>query len=124
MHVAEQPSPVIVLWSSHCSPSSRTPSPHRGYLISATRHTSSRFQPPNWFEESEVSVHRTWAVPPVMYGVRSTSWNRHSRSVWLSVACGVSAFCHAVWPLTSIVAASYVRSSTVSHRQYWRWTFA
>ena len=46
MHALEQPSPLVVLPSSHCSPSSSTASPHFGYLISATMHTSSRFQPP------------------------------------------------------------------------------
>jgi hypothetical protein len=64
--VAEQPSLLAVLPSSHCSPLSMTPSPHSGYLISATRQTSSRFQPPNSFDESESSVHRTDAVPSVM----------------------------------------------------------
>src|SRR5450631_144431 len=58
-HLSEQPSPLNVLPSSHCSPRSMKLSPHTASFCMPTIHTSSRFHPPSSALPFVVSCHVT-----------------------------------------------------------------
>ena len=98
-HVAEQPSPSVVLPSSQVSSLSMFELPQVPPADFATMHTSSRFQPPSSRPRSLVNENLSFTLPLAAYAARSTSWNRHSRSVWLTSPVsgmpGVVKFCHA-----------------------------
>src|SRR5262245_11758542 len=79
--VAVQPSPSVVLPSSHDSPGSTVPLPHSATFFSTTTQTLSIVQPPIDRPASLSSSNFSVSLPLAAAVETSTSWKRHSLSV-------------------------------------------